>query len=167
MGMSAIFGMLAGVYHWFPKMFGKMLNSKLGYAHFWLTMICGFGVFFPMHFVGIAGAPRRYYDYSEFEYLNAVLDLNPMISIFAIIGGSAQILFLFNFFHSIFYGQAATQNPWNSNTLEWTTPVKHIHGNWPGALPEVHRWAYDYSNPEHEEDFVPQIVPLKAGEHSH
>jgi len=167
MGMSAIFGMLAGIYHWFPKMFGRMMNSKLGYVHFWLTLVCGFGVFFPMHFVGMAGAPRRYYDFSEFAFLNWVMDLNPIISVFAIVGGGAQLFFLFNFFHSIRYGQVAVQNPWAANTLEWTTPVKHVHGNWPGAIPEVHRWAYDYSNPEHEEDFVPQVVPLKPGEHAH
>jgi cytochrome c oxidase subunit 1 len=167
MGMSAIFGMLAGIYHWFPKMYGRMMNTKLGYVHFWFTLVCGFGVFFPMHFVGMAGAPRRYYDYSEFAFLDWVMDLNPIISTFAIVGGAAQLLFLFNFFHSMRYGQVATQNPWASNTLEWTTPVKHVHGNWPGAIPEVHRWAYDYSNPEHEEDFVPQVVPLKPGEHAH
>ena len=167
MGMSAIFGMLAGIYHWFPKMFGKMMNSKLGYVHFWLTLVCGFGVFFPMHFVGMAGAPRRYYDFSEFAFLDWVMDLNPIISVFAIVGGAAQLLFLFNFFHSIRYGQVSVQNPWAANTLEWTTPVKHMHGNWPGAIPEVHRWAYDYSNPEHEEDFVPQVVPMKPGEHAH
>ena len=167
MGMSAIFGMLAGIYHWFPKMYGRMMNTKLGYVHFWFTLVCGFGVFFPMHFVGMAGAPRRYYDYSEFPFLDWVMDLNPIISGFAIVGGAAQLLFLFNFFHSMKYGQVATQNPWASNTLEWTTPVKHIHGNWPGAIPEVHRWAYDYSNPEHEEDFVPQVVPMKPGEHAH
>jgi cytochrome c oxidase subunit 1 len=167
MGMSAIFGMLGGIYHWFPKMYGRMMNTKLGYVHFWFTLVCGFGVFFPMHFVGMAGAPRRYYDYSEFPFLDWVMDLNPIISTFAIVGGAAQLLFLFNFFHSIKYGQVATQNPWASNTLEWTTPVKHIHGNWPGAIPEVHRWAYDYSNPEHEEDFVPQVVPMKPGEHAH
>jgi cytochrome c oxidase subunit 1 len=167
MGMSAIFGMLGGIYHWFPKMFGRMMNTKMGYAHFWLTLVCGYGVFFPMHFVGMAGSPRRYYDYSEFPFLNWVMDLNPIISVFAIVGGVTQLLFLFNFFHSIKYGQVAAQNPWGSNTLEWTTPVKHIHGNWPGAIPEVHRWAYDYSNPDHEEDFVPQVVPLKPGEHAH
>jgi cytochrome c oxidase subunit 1 len=167
MGMSAIFGMLGGIYHWFPKMYGRMMNTKLGYVHFWFTLVCGFGVFFPMHFVGMAGAPRRYYDYSEFPFLDWVMDLNPIISGFAIVGGAAQLLFLFNFFHSMKYGQVATQNPWASNTLEWTTPVKHIHGNWPGAIPEVHRWAYDYSNPDHEEDFVPQVVPLKPGEHAH
>jgi len=167
MGMSAIFGMLGGIYHWFPKMYGRMMNTKLGYVHFWFTLVCGFGVFFPMHFVGMAGAPRRYYDYSEFPFLDWVMDLNPIISTFAIVGGAAQLLFLFNFFHSMKYGQVATQNPWASNTLEWTTPVKHIHGNWPGAIPEVHRWAYDYSNPDHEEDFVPQVVPMKPGEHAH
>jgi cytochrome c oxidase subunit 1 len=167
MGMSAIFGMLGGIYHWFPKMYGRMMNTKLGYVHFWFTLVCGFGVFFPMHFVGMAGAPRRYYDYSEFPFLDWVMDLNPIISGFAIVGGAAQLLFLFNFFHSMKYGQVATQNPWASNTLEWTTPVKHIHGNWPGAIPEVHRWAYDYSNPDHEDDYVPQVVPLKPGEHAH
>ena len=167
MGLSAVFGMLAGVYHWFPKMFGKMMNTKLGYAHFWLTIVCGYGVFFPMHFIGLNGAPRRYYDYTEFEFLNATVELNELISIFAIIGAIAQVLFLVNFFYSIFRGQKAPQNPWQSNTLEWTTPVEHIHGNWPGELPEVHRWPYDYSNPEHESDFVPQTVPLKDGEHEH
>ena len=167
MGMSAIFGMFAGVYHWYPKMFGTMMNTKLGYAHFWLTIVCGYGVFFPMHFVGLAGSPRRYYDESQFAYLDGVADLQPIISVFAIIGSIAQVLFLFNFFYNIFRGQRAPENPWKSNTLEWTTPVEHIHGNWPGALPEVHRWAYDYSNPDHEEDFVLQTTPMKKSEHAH
>ncbi len=167
MGMSAIFGMFAGVYHWYPKMFGTMMNTKLGYAHFWLTIVCGYGVFFPMHFVGLAGSPRRYYDESQFAYLDGVADLQPIISVFAIIGSIAQILFLFNFFYNIFRGQKASENPWKSNTLEWTTPVEHIHGNWSGDLPEVHRWAYDYSNPDHEEDFVLQTTPMKKGERTH
>jgi cytochrome c oxidase subunit I len=167
MGLSAIFGMFAGVYHWFSKLFGRMMNTKMGYAHFWLTIICGYGVFFPMHFVGLAGAPRRYYDSSSFDFLDSVADLQPIISTFAIVGSLAQVIFLFNFFYSIFRGQEATQNPWKGNTLEWTTPVEHIHGNWHGALPEVHRWAYDYSNPDHEEDFVLQTTPLKKGETPH
>jgi len=167
MGLSAIFGMFAGVYHWFSKLFGKMMNTKLGFAHFWLTLICGYGVFFPMHFVGLAGAPRRYYDSSSFDFLDSVMDLQPIISTFAIVGSLSQLIFLFNFFYSIYRGQEATQNPWKGNTLEWTTPVEHIHGNWHGALPEVHRWAYDYSNPDHEEDFVLQTTPLKKGETPH
>ena len=167
MGLSAIFGMFAGVYHWFPKMFGKMMNTKLGYAHFWGTIVAAYGVFFPMHFVGLAGAPRRYYAYSEFTIFDGVTDLNTLITIFAIMGAIVQVFFLFNFFYSMFRGQKASQNPWKANTLEWTTPVEHIHGNWEGDLPEVHRWAYDYSSPDHEEDFVLQTVPLKEGEHAH
>ena len=166
MGLSAIFGMFAGVYHWFPKMFGRMLNTKLGYAHFWTTIVCAYGVFFPMHYLGLAGAPRRYYEYSEFPMFDAVVDLNVMISIFAIIGSAAQLIFLFNFFYSIFKGQKSVQNPWKSNTLEWTTPVEHIHGNWEGELPTVHRWPYDYSRYD-EQDYMPQTVPLKEGEEDH
>ena len=172
MGLSAIFGMFAGVYHWFPKMYGRMMNSKLGMVHFWLTLVSAYGVFFPMHFVGIGGAPRRYYDYSVYEgfdmdQFNMIMDLNVVISIFAIIGGLAQIIFLFNFFYSIRKGQKAVQNPWKANTLEWTTPVEHIHGNWPGELPTVYRWPYDYSKPGAEEDYIPQIVPLAEGEEEH
>ncbi len=167
MGLSAIFGMFAGVYHWFPKMFGRMMNSKLGYAHFWLTIIGGYGVFFPMHFVGLAGAPRRYYQYSDYAMFEGLTDLNVLISSFAIMAAVAQILFLFNFFYSIWKGQLAPQNPWRSNTLEWTTPVEHIHGNWPGALPVVHRWPYDYSKPDKELDYVPQTVPLDENEIEH
>ncbi len=167
MGLSAIFGMFAGVYHWFPKMYGRLMNKKLGYAHFWLTLIGGYGVFFPMHFVGLAGAPRRYYSNTEFAFLDHVQDLNEVITIFAIIGGLAQLIFFYNFFYSIYNGRKSSTNPWKSNTLEWTTPVEMGHGNWPGALPVVHRWPYDYSNPDHEEDFVPQTTPLKEGEHSH
>tara|TARA_B100000508_G_scaffold141092_1_gene146390 strand:- start:43937 stop:45733 length:1797 start_codon:yes stop_codon:yes gene_type:complete len=172
MGLSAIFGMFAGVYHWFPKMFGKMMNNRLGYAHFWITIVSGYGVFLPMHFVGLGGAPRRYYDYSVYDGFNPtaadmMIDLNVVISIFAIIGALGQVLFFFNFFYSVFRGQKAPQNPWKSNTLEWTTPVEHIHGNWPGELPTVHRWPYDYSKPGMEEDFVPQTVPLMEGEEEH
>jgi cytochrome c oxidase subunit 1 len=167
MGMSAIFGMFAGVYHWFPKMYGKVMNRKMGYAHFWLTIISGYGVFFPMHFVGLAGAPRRYYDYTNFPFLDHVIDLNVVISVFAIIGALGQIIFFFNFFYSIYRGQRSPLNPWKSNTLEWTTPVDHIHGNWPGELPTVHRWPYDYSKPGKSEDFVPQNVPLEDGEEEH
>lgn len=172
MGMSAVFGMFAGIYHWFPKMYGKMMNNRLGYVHFWITIIGAYGVFFPMHFVGLAGAPRRYYDFSVYEGFNTnsfdmIMDLNVIISVFAILSALGQAIFLFNFFYSILRGQSAPQNPWRSSTLEWTTPVKHIHGNWPGALPTVHRWPYDYSKPGMEDDFVSQITPLMEGEQEH
>lgn len=177
MGMSAIFGMFAGIYHWFPKLYGKMMNKKLGYVHFWITIISGYGVFFPMHFIGLAGAPRRYYDYTVFQFdmfqYELVMDLNTLISIFAIIGVLSQTIFFFNFFWSAFRGQKASQNPWNGTTLEWTTPVEHIHGNWDGPLPEVHRWPYDYNKVDgngeyyNGQDFIPQTAPLYDGEEEH
>ncbi|HJN63084.1 MAG TPA: cbb3-type cytochrome c oxidase subunit I, partial [Flavobacteriales bacterium] len=132
MGVSAIYGMFAGVYHWFPKMYGRMMNKKLGYTHFWLTFISAYGVFFPMHFLGLAGLPRRYYTNSAFPMFDGLTDINEVITFFSIIGGLIQLLFVFNFFYSIFKGTKATQNPWKANTLEWTTPIERIHGNWPG-----------------------------------
>jgi len=172
MGMSAVFGMFAGVYHWFPKMFGRMMNKRLGYVHFWITIFGAYGVFFPMHFVGLAGAPRRYYDYSVYGDFNSgslemIMDLNVIITVFAIISALGQLIFLFNFFYSIYRGPVSVQNPWKSNTLEWTTPVEHVHGNWPGELPTVHRWPYDYSKPGADDDFIPQIVPLGKDEEEH
>jgi len=167
MGASAIFGMFCGVYHWFPRMYGRMMNNKLGYIHFWLTFIGVYGVFFPMHFVGLAGAPRRYFTYENFPMFESLQNINIVITSFAIMAALAQGIFLFNFFYSIFKGKRASQNPWNSNTLEWTAPVEHLHGNWPGALPEVHRWPYDYSKPGKEDDFVPQTVPLTHDEEEH
>ena len=166
MGLSAIYGMFAGVYHWFPKMYGRMMNKSMGYAHFWLTFITAYGVFFPMHFLGMAGLPRRYYSNTAFPMFDNLADINVLITYFAITGGAAQLIFIFNFFYSIWRGPKAKQNPWRGNSLEWTTPVEHMHGNWPGDIPVVHRWAYDYSKPGAEEDFVPQNVPLAEGEES-
>ncbi|AIN73287.1 cbb3-type cytochrome c oxidase subunit I [Flavobacterium psychrophilum] len=164
MGISALYGFFAGVYHWFPKMFGRMMNKNLGYIHFWITAICAYGVFYPMHFIGMAGLPRRYYTNTNFPLFDDLADVNKVITTFALIGAAFQLVFMWNFFTSIFYGKKAVQNPWRSNTLEWTTPVEHVHGNWPGAIPEVYRWPYDYSKPGHDEDFVPQTVPMKEGE---
>jgi len=160
MGSAAIFGMLAGVYHWFPKMFGRLMDEKLGYLHFWLTFICAYLVFFPMHFMGLDGVPRRYYAMTEFPAFNRWLSVNTFITWAAITAGLAQIAFLYNFIHSIFFGKKTTQNPWNATTLEWTAPVEHIHGNWPGEIPTVYRWPYDYSKPGHDADFIQQTVPL-------
>jgi len=167
MGLSAIYGMFAGVYHWFPKMYGRMMNKTLGYLHFWVTFICAYGVFFPMHFLGLAGLPRRYYTNSSFPMFDGLTDINEVITFFAIIGGLVQLIFVFNFFYSIFKGSKSTQNPWKSNTLEWTAPIERMHGNWPGEIPTVHRWPYDYSKPGAERDFIPQTEPLKEGETEH
>ncbi|MCO6148081.1 cbb3-type cytochrome c oxidase subunit I [Flavobacterium sp. NRK1] len=164
MGISALYGMFAGIYHWYPKLFGRMMSKNLGYIHFWVTAICAYGVFFPMHFIGMAGLPRRYYTNTAFPLFDDLADVNVLITMFAIIGAAFQLVFLWNFFYNIFKGKRAPQNPWRSNTLEWTTPVEHMHGNWPGEIPEVYRWPYDYSKPGHDDDFVPQTVPMKEGE---
>lgn len=160
MGSAAFFGMLAGIYHWFPKMFGRMMNAKLGYIHFWFTFVGVYLVFFPMHYVGIAGFPRRYYTWTNFDTFSGFMDLNTLVSVAAIVTFGAQFIFLFNFFYSIFRGEKAPLNPWNSTTLEWTTPRLPGHGNWPGEIPSVYRWPYDYSKPGAKDDFIPQTVPF-------
>lgn len=162
MGSAAFFGMVAGVYHWFPKMFGRMLNPTLGYIHFWVTFIGVYLVFFPQHYLGIAGFPRRYYAYTGFDFTNKYQDLAQLSTVAAIIVFAANIIFLYNFFYSIFWGKKATQNPWKSNTLEWTTPINLGHGNWEGEIPAVYRWPYDYSKPGATDDFIPQNVPFSA-----
>jgi cytochrome c oxidase subunit 1 len=159
MGSAAIFGMFAGIYHWFPKMYGRMMNPTLGYFHFWITFVSAYLVFFPMHFMGLAGVPRRYYQFTLVKEFEVWMDVNVLITVSALIGGFAQLFFLFNFFYSIFKGKKSVQNPWQSNSLEWSTPVERIHGNWPGAIPEVYRGPYEYSRPDREEDFFPQHIP--------
>lgn len=162
MGSAAFFGMLAGVYHWFPKMYGRMMDEKLGHIHFWLTFVGVYLVFFPMHYTGIAGYPRRYYSWTNFDAFNGFQDLNMFVSAAAIITFFAQFIFLWNFFYSMYRGRKASVNPWGSNTLEWTTPINPGHGNWPGKIPHVYRWPYDYSKPGSKEDYIPQHIPYAA-----
>ena len=166
MGSSAIFGMFAGIYHWFPRMFGRMMDKRLGYLHFWLTILSVYGTFFPMHFIGLSGAPRRYYAFTSYEGFDAAININVIVSVFAILGGLAQLIFAFNFFYSMYRGKKASQNPWKSNTIEWTAPVEHLHGNWPGEIPTVYRWPYDYGKPGSEDDFIPQTTPFSETKES-
>ncbi len=166
MGISAFLGMFAGIYHWFPKMFGRYLNSTLGNLHFWITLVCAYIIFWPMHYEGFAGMPRRYYDYSSWESFKDFVELNKVISFAAILSFAAQLMFVFNFFYSIFYGRkVTTMNPWHSSTLEWTTPINPGHGNWPGEIPEVHRWPYDYG--KDGKDFIAQTTPVDESESKH
>jgi len=166
MGVASMFGMFAGIYHWFPKMYGRYLNNSLGYIHFWVTIAGAYMIFWPMHYEGLAGMPRRYYDYSIWESFKQFAELNRFISTVAMIVFAVQLLFLFNFFYSIFKGRKVTvQNPWGSNTLEWTTPIRPGHGNWVGEIPEVHRWAYDYG--KDGKDFISQTTPVGADESHH
>ncbi|MEN9339762.1 MAG: hypothetical protein RIQ62_1074 [Bacteroidota bacterium] len=168
MGISAFFGMFAGVYHWFPKMYGRFMNNTLGYIHFFITFVGSYVIFWPMHYEGVAGMPRRYYDFSSWQSFHQFTELNKMISVAAIIVFFGQLIFVFNYFVSIWKGRKVTTlNPWNANSLEWTTPIHPGHGNWDGPIPEVHRWAYDYKDNGEGGDFVPQHIPLKEGEESH
>lgn len=168
MGVSSFFGMFAGIYHWFPKMFGRYMNNTLGYIHFFITIVGAYLIFWPMHYEGLAGMPRRYYDYSAWETFKDFQNLNSFISVVTVVTFFAQLLFVFNFFVSIFKGRKVTKmNPWGSTTLEWTTPIRPGHGNWEGPIPEVHRWPYDYKEDGEGNDFIPQHIPLKPGEESH
>jgi cytochrome c oxidase subunit 1 len=163
MGIAAFFGMFAGIYHWFPRMFGRFMNESLGKLHFWGTMIGAYAIFWPMHYIGMAGVPRRYYSFETFDAFKHFGELNQFITVAAIIVFALQLLFVVNFIYSIFRGKKmTTRNPWGANTLEWTTPINPGHGNWPGKLPVVHRWAYDYG--KDGEEFITQTTPLKEGE---
>ena len=166
MGVAAIFGMFAGVYHWFPKMYGRFMNHTLGYIHFWITFIGAYLIFWPMHYEGLAGVPRRYLDLRLWTSFNKFDNMNKMITIVAVIVFAVQLMFVFNFFYSIFKGRKLrTLNPWQSNTLEWTTPIHPGHGNWEGEIPEVHRWPYDYSKDGRA--FIPQTEPINPDESAH
>ncbi|HZF65814.1 MAG TPA: cbb3-type cytochrome c oxidase subunit I [Chitinophagaceae bacterium] len=166
MGVSAFFGMFAGIYHWFPKMYGRYLNNTLGYIHFWVTLIGAYLIFWPMHYQGLAGVPRRYLDFRSWTSFNHFQDLNKMITIVSIVVFAVQLMFIFNFFYSIWKGRKVrSTNPWGATTLEWSTPIRPGHGNWPGEIPEVHRWAYDYG--KDGRDFIPQTEPVRPDETAH
>jgi cytochrome c oxidase subunit 1 len=159
MGVAAFFGMFAGIYHWFPKLYGRFMNETLGKLHFWGTMIGAYAVFWPMHYIGMAGVPRRYYRFDTFDSFNQFGALNEFITVAAIIVFFLQVVFVVNFFYSIWRGRRLTEaNPYNASTLEWTTPIDAGHGNWPGKLPAVQRWPYDYGKDGRE--FYPQVEPV-------
>jgi cytochrome c oxidase subunit I len=166
MGVSGILGMFAGIYHWFPKMYGRYMNNTLAYIHFWITFAGAYLIFWPMHYEGLAGLPRRYLDYRSWISFDQFGGLNQFISTVALITFSVQLLFVFNFIYSIFKGRRVmNRNPWGSTTLEWTAPIRPGHGNWPGEIPEVHRWPYDYAKDGRE--FIPQTEPLGSNESQH
>lgn len=166
MGVAPVLVVFGAIYHWYPKVTGRMMNQVLGHIHFWVTFIGTYAIFFPMHFLGFVGMPRRYFTFEGLDFIpESALTLNAAISIAAFIVGAAQIVFMFNIFWSIRHGKPAGGNPWRATSLEWQTPqTPPVHGNWGPSLPVVHRWAYDYSLPGVEEDFVPQTVPVADGE---
>ena len=165
MGVSPVLVVFAAIYHWFPKITGRMFNETLGKAHFWLTLLGTYSIYLPMHYLGILGLPRRYYAYGDTDFIpESAHLLNSGITIAALLVAAAQSLFFINVIWSLWRGPKAGPNPWRATTLEWLTPdTPPKHGNWGSQLPEVHRWPYDYSVPGAVEDFIPQTEPLHAG----
>jgi cytochrome c oxidase subunit 1 len=164
MAGAALFGVFGATAFWFPKMFGRLMNDTLGKWHFWFTFLAYYSTFFPMHYIGIGGHLRRVYDPYQYDFLKGMQPINQWITISAFILGTSQLIFFVNFFWSAFKGKKASENPWNANGLEWTTPSPPGHGNWPGEIPEVHRWPYDYSVPGAPKDFVMQTDPAPIGD---
>lgn len=157
MGAAALFGIFAGVYHWFPKMYGRMMSNLWGRVHFWLTFVGIYLIFFPMHFMGTTGVPRRFYSFTEFEYTIQFGGMNEFITIAALLTGAAQVIFLINFFGSMYFGKKAEKNPWRATSLEWTTDdVMPGHGNWKGEIPTVYRGPHEFSTPDGKDDYVMQ-----------
>jgi cytochrome c oxidase subunit 1 len=158
MAISPLFAAFAGVYYWFPRMFGRMMNERLAKVHFWITLGGGYAIFLTMHVLGIAGMIRHSYDPTQYTFLKNLQPLNVFISYAAFAVASAQLIFIFNFIWSFFRGPQAAKNPWKANTLEWTAPSPIPHGNWEGALPTVYRWPYDYALTD-KADYLPQNAP--------
>ncbi len=166
MGVASIFGMFAATYFWFPKMFGRMMNEQLGKIHFWITFVGVYCIFVPMHTMGIAGMPRRYSQFTEYEFLKSLHPLVVFVSIVAIITVLTQLLFYFNLIWSIFKGKKASENPWEATTLEWITASPPPHDNFAGVLPTVYHGPYEFAVPGAPNDFVMQSDPelAEAGE---
>ncbi|MBR0650181.1 cytochrome c oxidase subunit I [Roseomonas terrae] len=164
MGVAPIFVIFGAIYHWYPKITGRMLNEAMGRFHFWVSFLGAYLIFFPMHYIGLLGVPRRYHEIGEAAFVPASAhDLNAFITVMALIVGFAQMVFLFNLAWSLRHGREAGPNPWNATTLEWQTPeTPPGHGNWGKAMPVVYRWAYDYSVPGAARDFIPQNEPPRG-----
>jgi len=161
MGVSPIMVVFGSIYHWYPKITGRMLNTTLGMWHFWVTFLGTYAIYLPMHYLGFLGVPRRYFSMGDTAFMpDSAFALNQAITISALIVGAAQLIFLYNLIVSMRNGEKSGPNPWNATTLEWQTPdTPPKHGNWGDELPVVHRWAYDYSVPGYHTDFIPQNVP--------
>ncbi|MDI5933103.1 cbb3-type cytochrome c oxidase subunit I [Halomonas kalidii] len=166
MAVAPILVIFGAIYHWYPKVTGRMLDDRMGKVHFWVTFLGTYVIYFPMHFMGFAGVPRRYYAYGETAFIpDSVVTMNSVITVAAIIVALAQVLFLFNLAWSYFRGRESGPNPWQATTLEWQTEhTPPRHGNFGDELPVVYRWAYDYSVPGAERDFIPQTVPHEGEE---
>ena len=165
MGVAAIFGIFAATYYWFPKMFGRMMNEPMGKIHFWITFIGTYAIFMPMHYLGMAGHPRRYSQLTELAYLHPLIPVQRFMTYAAFITIGAQLIFVFNLFWSMFKGAKASDNPWDATTLEWTTATPPPHDNFGGHTPVVHNGPYEYGVPGAARDFVMQTDPAIGASH--
>lgn len=161
MGVAPIMVIMGAIYHWYPKVTGRMMNEAMGKFHFWVTFVGAYLIFFPMHYVGLVGVPRRYPELGDSAFIpESVATLNSFISLAAFAVGFAQLVFLFNLYWSRKHGRESGGNPWRATTLEWQTPnTPPTHGNFGDELPIVYRWPYDYSVPGAPEDFIAQNDP--------
>ena len=168
MGVASIFGMFAALYFWFPKMFGRFMHDGMGKIHFWITFIGVYCIFVPMHTMGMVGMPRRFAQFTEYEFLKSLHPLVVFVSISAIITVLVQFLFYFNVIWSVFKGKKADDNPWEATTLEWTTATPPPHDNFAGVLPTVYRGPYEFAVPGAPNDYLmqtdPDIEPAVAGD---
>jgi cytochrome c oxidase subunit 1 len=160
MGVAAIFGMFAGTFYWFPKVTGRFMNETLGKIHFYLTFIGVYCIFTPMHFLGIAGNPRRYADFTNFDFMGKLMPVHTFMTHAAIGTMVVQFIFLFNLFWSIKKGKPAPINPWNATTLEWTIPSPPPFDNFAGKHPVVNHGPYEYSVPGAAKDYIMQSDPV-------
>ena len=165
MGVAAIFGIFAATYYWFPKMFGRMMNESLGRIHFWITLVGTYAIFMPMHYLGMAGHPRRYSQLTELAYLHDLIPVHQFMTYAAFITIGFQFVFVFNLFWSMFKGPKASDNPWEATTLEWTTATPPPHDNFGGHTPVVNHGPYEYSVPGAPRDYVMQTDPVTATAH--
>jgi len=169
MGVSPVLAVFGGLYHWFPKMSGRMYNETLGKLHFWVTFLGAYAIFFPMHYLGILGMPRRYYAYEHYSFIPPSAQvLNEFITVAALIVGVTQLVFIFNMLYSTFRGAIASGNPWRAGSLEWQTPqTPPVHGNWGPELPVVYRGPYDFGHAGGDTDYLPQTTGPDDGGGSH
>ncbi len=160
MAVAPVMVVLGAIYHWYPKITGRMMHEGMGKIHFWATFLGSYAIYLPMHYLGFLGVPRRYFSVEGTNFIPAsAYDLNIGITLAALLVGGFQLLFLYNLFWSYFNGKPSGPNPWNATTLEWqTSETPPIHGNFGPELPKVYRWAYDYSVPGVVDDFIPQNV---------
>jgi cytochrome c oxidase subunit 1 len=160
MAMSPLFALFAGIYYWFPRFFGRLMNEKLGKIHFWFTIAGTYLVFLTMHVLGVGGMIRHTYDPTQYDVMRYMQPLNVVITYSVFVLAASQIFFLFNFFRSLRRGPLPEANPWKVNTLEWQAPTPIPHGNWGDAVPNVHRWPYDYGDIGGEKDYVTQTTAV-------